>query len=107
MTEEEFKKLLEEKYKEWYTEETDDYGDSLHWQALLVIEEIYTDIFGQEEFNEFIKRREDEEERINSEILEKLKVLGDSIKPSDYENNDDYEREEQEKLGEELRWTLN
>ena len=27
---------------------------------------------------------EDEEERINSEILEKLKVLGDSITPLDY-----------------------
>lgn len=56
MTEEDFKQLLEETYKDWYTEETDDYGDSLHWQALLVIEEIYTDIFGQEEFDEFVKR---------------------------------------------------
>ena len=47
----EFKILLEEKYKEWDTEETDDYGD-----RLLVIEEIYVEIFGQEEFDEFIKR---------------------------------------------------
>ena len=56
MTEEDFKQLLEDQYKEWYTDETDDYGDSLHWQALLVIEEMYETIFGQEEFNEFIKR---------------------------------------------------
>lgn len=55
MTEEDFKKLLEETYKEWDTEETDGYGDSLHWQALMVIEEIYTHIFGQEEFDEFVK----------------------------------------------------
>ena len=56
MTEEDFKKLLEETYKEWYTEETDDYGGSLNWQALLVIEEMYETIFGQEEFDEFVKR---------------------------------------------------
>lgn len=55
LTEEDFKQLLEETYKEWYTDETDDYGDSLNWQALLVIEEMYETIFGQEEFNEFIK----------------------------------------------------
>ena len=55
LTEEDFKQLLEETYKEWNTAETDDYGDSLNWQALLVIEEIYETIFGQEEFNEFIK----------------------------------------------------
>lgn len=42
-----------------------------------------------------------EEQFLDSEILEKLRVLGDSIKPLDYENNDDYEREEQEKLREE------
>ena len=36
----EFKILLEEKYKEYNTEETDDYGDSVNWQKLLVIEEI-------------------------------------------------------------------
>ena len=45
------KTLLERKYKEYNTEETDDYGD-----RLLVIEEIYVEIFGQEEFDEFIKR---------------------------------------------------
>lgn len=56
LTEEDFKQLLEETYKEWNTAETDDYGDSLNWQALLVIEEIYEEIFGQEEFDEFIKR---------------------------------------------------
>ena len=52
----EFKILLEEKYKEYNTEETDDYGDSVNRQKLLVIEEIYTDIFGKEEFDEFVKR---------------------------------------------------
>lgn len=56
MTEEDFKQLLEETYKEWYTDETDDYGGSLNWQALLVIEEMYETIFGQEEFDEFVKR---------------------------------------------------
>lgn len=55
MTEEDFKQLLEDTYKEWYTDETDDYGDSVNWQALLVIEEIYETAFGKEEFDEFIK----------------------------------------------------
>lgn len=55
-TEEYFKQLLEETYREWNTEETDDYGDSLHWQALLVIEEIYETAFGKEALDEFIKR---------------------------------------------------
>lgn len=55
LTEEYFKQLLEETYKEWYTDETDDYGDSLHWQALLVIEEIYVTAFGQEALDEFVK----------------------------------------------------
>lgn len=50
------KTLLERKYKEYNTEETDDYGDNLNWPELLVIEEIYVEIFGQEEFNEFLKR---------------------------------------------------
>lgn len=55
-TEEDFKQLLEETYKEWNTAETDDYGDSLNWQALLVIEEIYETTFGKEALDEFIKR---------------------------------------------------
>lgn len=59
LTEEDFKQLLEETYKEWYTDETDDYGDSLNWQALLVIEEIYVEIFGQEEFDKFLKSIKD------------------------------------------------
>ena len=59
LTEKDFKQLLEETYKEWNTEETDDYGGSLNWQALLVLEEIYETIFGQEEFDEFIKRIKD------------------------------------------------
>lgn len=59
MTEEDFKQLLEETYREWHTEETDDYGGSIHWQALLVIEEIYEKIFGKEEFDEFVKRIKD------------------------------------------------
>lgn len=57
MSDEELKKLLEQKYKEWYTKETDDYGDSLHWQALIVIEELYVEVFGEEEFKRFIKKR--------------------------------------------------
>ena len=35
MTEEDFKKLLEETYKEWDTEETDDYGDSLKFDEFI------------------------------------------------------------------------
>ena len=50
LTEKDFKQLLEE---------TDDYGDSLNWQALLVIEEMYATVFGQEEFDEFVKRIRD------------------------------------------------
>ena len=50
------KTLLERKYKEYNTEETDDYGDNLNWPELLVIEDIYVEIFGKEEFNEFLKR---------------------------------------------------
>lgn len=100
MTLDEIKKLLEEMYEmrlRWNELEPDENP----YEVVEVIEEIYSNIFGYDEFDEFIKRKEDEEERINREILEKLGVLGDSIKPSDYENNDDYEREEQEKLGEE------
>ena len=52
LTEKDFKQLLEE---------TDDYGDSLNWQALLVIEEMYATVFGQEEFDEFVKRIRDQE----------------------------------------------
>lgn len=59
LTEKDFKQLLEETYKEWNTAETDDYGGSLNWQALLVIEEMYETAFGQEEFDEFIKRVRD------------------------------------------------
>ena len=55
LTEEYFKQLLEEEYKEWYTKETDDYGDSLHWQALLAIEEIYETAFGKEALDELIE----------------------------------------------------
>lgn len=92
MTLDEIKKLLEEKYEmrlRWNELEPDENP----YEVVEVIEEIYSNIFGYDEFDEFIKRKEDEEERINSEILEKLGVLKDSIKPSDYENNDDYERE--------------
>lgn len=92
MTLDEIKKLLEEKYEmrlRWNELEPDENP----YDVVEVIEEIYSDIFGYDEFDEFIKRKEDEEERINREILEKLKVLGDSITPLDYENNDDYERE--------------
>lgn len=93
MTLDEIKKLLEEKYEmrlRWNELEPDENP----YDVVEVIEEIYSDIFGYEEFDEFIKRKEDEEERITREILEKLGVLKDSIKPSDYENNDDYERED-------------
>ena len=93
MTLDEIKKLLEEKYEmrlRWNELEPDENP----YEVVEVIEEIYSNIFGYDEFDEFIKRKEDEEERINREILEKLGVLKDSIKPSDYENNDDYERED-------------
>lgn len=56
LTEEYFKQLLEETYREWNTAETDDYGDSLNWQALLAIEEIYETAFGKEALDEFVKK---------------------------------------------------
>lgn len=59
LTEEYFKQLLEETYREWNTAETDDYGDSLNWQALLAIEEIYETAFGKEALDEFVKRIKD------------------------------------------------
>lgn len=59
LTEKEFKQLLEERFKQWYTTSTDGYGDSLKCQALLAIEETYVEIFGQEEFDEFVKRIRD------------------------------------------------
>ena len=52
LTEKDFKQLLEE---------TDAYGDSLNQQALLAIEEMYATVFGQEEFDEFVKRIRDQE----------------------------------------------
>lgn len=105
----EIKKLLEEMYEmrlRWNELEP---GEN-PYEVVEVIEEIYSNIFGSDEFDEFIKRKEDEEEQLKSEILEKFKVLGDSITPSDYENNDDYEREDSNSSGvckEGLRWTSN
>lgn len=54
----EIKKLLEEKYM-YYESLNDLEPDESPWQVVDAIEEIYTDIFSYEEFNEFIKRKEE------------------------------------------------
>lgn len=51
MLDEELKKLLEQKYKKYFTENT------WPWQALQVVEETYVEFFGKEEFKRFIKER--------------------------------------------------
>ena len=103
MTLDEIKKLLEEMYEmrlRWNELEP---GEN-PYEVVEVIEEIYSNIFGSDEFDEFIKRKEDEEEQLKSEILEKFKVLGDSITPLDYEDSDDYEREEEKLREEQENW---
>lgn len=54
----EIKKLLEEKYM-YYESLNELEPDESPWQVVDVIEEIYTEIFSYEEFNEFIKRKEE------------------------------------------------
>lgn len=54
----EIKKLLEEKYR-YYEWLNDLEPDESPWQVVDTIEEIYTEIFSYEEFNEFIKRKEE------------------------------------------------
>ncbi len=49
MSDEELKKLLEQKYKKYFTKNS--------WQPLLVIEEVYIEFFGRDEFKRFIKER--------------------------------------------------
>lgn len=54
----EIKKLLEEKYS--YYESLNDLEPDENPHAVVeAIEDIYTDIFSYEEFNEFIKRKEE------------------------------------------------
>lgn len=58
MTLDEIKKLLEEKYmryERWNALEPDENP----YEVVDAIEEIYTDIFSYEDFNEFIKRKEE------------------------------------------------
>ena len=54
----EIKKLLEEKYR-YYEGINDLEPDEVPWQVVDTIEDIYTEIFSYEEFNEFIKRKEE------------------------------------------------
>lgn len=54
----EIKKILEEKYS-YYEGINDLEPDEVPWQVVDTIEEIYTEIFSYEEFNEFIKRKEE------------------------------------------------
>lgn len=57
----EVKKVLEQDFKDYYnSEETEDDGGNYYWKELNVIEEIYVEIFGQEEFDEFVKRLDTE-----------------------------------------------
>lgn len=58
MSLDEIKKLLEEKYEmrlRWNELEPDENP----YEVVEVIEEIYSNIFGYDEFDEFIKRKED------------------------------------------------
>lgn len=60
----EIKKILEEKYM--YYESLNDFEpDESPWQVVEAIEEIYTEIFSYEEFNEFIKRKEELQKSFN------------------------------------------
>lgn len=58
MTLDEIKKLLEEKYS-YYESLNDLEPDENPYEVVDAIEEIYTDIFSYEEFNEFVKRKEE------------------------------------------------
>ena len=54
----EIKKLLEEKYM--YYESLNSFEpDENPWEVCSAMEDIYTDIFSFEEFDEFIKRKEE------------------------------------------------
>lgn len=60
----EIKKILEEKYMQygrWNALEPDENP----YEVVDVIEEIYTEIFSYEEFNEFIKRKEEAQKSFN------------------------------------------
>lgn len=64
MSLEEIKKLLEEKYS--YYESLNDLEPDENPHAVVeAIEDIYTDIFSYEEFNEFIKRKEELQKSFN------------------------------------------
>ena len=58
MTLDEIKKLLEEKYM-YYESLNDLEPDENPWEECSAIEDIYTNIFSCEEFDEFIKRKEE------------------------------------------------
>lgn len=60
----EIKKLLEEKYS-YYESLNDLEPDENPYDVVEVVEEIYTDIFSFEEFNEFIKRKEELQKSFN------------------------------------------
>ena len=57
MTLDEIKKLLEEKYM--YYESLNDLEPEEQYDVVEAIEDIYTNIFSYEEFDEFIKRKEE------------------------------------------------
>lgn len=64
MSLEEIKKLLEEKYS--YYESLNDLEPDENPHAVVeAIEDIYTNIFSYEEFNEFIKRKEELQKSFN------------------------------------------
>lgn len=64
MSLDEIKKLLEEKYS-YYESLNDLEPDENPWEVCSAIEDIYTDIFSYEEFNEFIKRKEEAQKPFN------------------------------------------
>lgn len=63
MSLDEITKLLEEKYS--YYESLNEFEPDENPNAVVAIEDIYTDIFSYEEFNEFIKRKEEAQKSFN------------------------------------------
>jgi len=64
MTLDEIKKLLEEKYV-YYESLNNLEPDENPYEVVEVIEEIYSNIFGSDEFDEFIKRKEEAQKSVD------------------------------------------
>lgn len=74
MTLDEIKKLLEEKYMYYESLNNLEPDENPH-EVVEAIEEIYTDIFSYEEFDEFIKRKEEEQKSFDP-LKYHMRLLG-------------------------------